>query len=967
MSDVRDPEFIRIQGARQHNLKNISLSLPRNRLIVITGPSGSGKSSLAFDTLFAEGQRRYVESLSSYARQFLDQMEKPDVDFIEGLSPAVAIEQRTSSPTPRSTIATTTEIYDYLRVLYSACGRPHHPATGRPLVRYTIPQIVDRILTEPPGTPFLLLAPVVRNEKGTLRDVLERLRKDGYVRARIDGSVVPLDQPVKLDKATPHTIEAVIDRLKIADGIRARLNDSVELALRVGQGVLTVAWPDPVRPDWTLSNENFDPETGYRFPTFTPRHFSFNSPLGACPECHGLGTIEVLDPALIVPDPTRTLLDNPIGPWRRQAKRFAGLYLGILRDLARHAGVPCDVPWQDLPAPFHHLVLHGSDGVPVAFTTVRNGEITVRKKPFEGVLAQVRHLYDTAKSPLSRARIRTFMSRSPCPACQGSRLRPEVLAVTLESQDGRRLNIDAFTRLSISEALAFLDQLSWSRQEETIAHDVLREIRARLSFLLDVGLGYLTLARETHTLSGGEAQRIRLATQIGSGLTGVLYILDEPSIGLHPRDQQRLLSTLTRLRDLGNTVVVVEHDEATIRCADYIVDIGPGAGRAGGEVVAAGTLDEILAHPKSPTGRFLSGRSALSVPKRRTPTDRGWLTVRNASEHNLQNIDAAFPLGCLTCVTGASGSGKSTLVNDILCRALMRHFHGSKDQPGRHRAIEGLAEIDKVVVIDQEPIGRTPRSNPLTYTGAFNGIRDLFAQLPSSRVRGYSASRFSFNTPGGRCEHCEGDGYRRIEMNFLPDVYVPCEVCKGDRFNRETLEITYKGHNIADVLRLTVDEGCTLFKNVPGVSDRLEALSRVGLGYLPMGQSATSLSGGEAQRIKLAAELARRATGRTVFILDEPTTGLHFGDIEQLLAVLFTLRDAGNTVIVIEHQLDVIKSADYIIDLGPDGGAGGGRIVAQGTPEEVAAQPGSCTGRFLAPLLRSSPVAPRATHEATLL
>lgn len=947
---MSEPTEIRITGARQHNLKNISLSLPRNQLIVITGPSGSGKSSLAFDTLFAEGQRRYVQSLSSYARQFLDQMEKPDVDFIEGLSPSVAIEQRTSSGSPRSTIATSTEIYDYLRLLYASCGTRHHPKTGKPLQRFTTQQIVDSILAEPEGTPFLVLAPVLKNEKGEHRDTLERLRKDGFVRARIDGEILLLDEPVKLSKTKAHTIEAVVDRLKVCETIHTRLTESVELALRTGSGILKIAWPAmgdfSGKDDWLLSNQDFDPETGYHFPELSHRHFSFNSPHGACPTCHGLGSIREFDPELFVPDPTKTLAEGAIAPWARMPKRIKGVYIGILRDLSRHANLSMDIPWENLPEEFQRLVLLGSEGEPIAFSTMKRGESVEQARPFEGAVAQIETLFQTSKSELTKTKLRQFMSPLPCPACKGSRLRPEVLAVTLPQNDGTSHNIDTFTRLTVSAALDTLHQTSFTPEQEQIAGEVIREIRQRLGFLREVGLGYLSLNRETNTLSGGEAQRIRLATQIGAGLTGVLYILDEPSIGLHPRDQSRLLDTLRHLRDIGNTVIVVEHDADTIALADHIVDIGPFAGGRGGHVVAQGSLSEICEHPKSPTGLYMSGRMCISIPKKRHTPERGWLTVVGASENNLQNLDAAFPIGLFTCVTGVSGSGKSTLVNHILSRALFRHLYHSKEKPGAHTEIQGLHDIDKVIRITQEPIGRTPRSNALTYTGAFNAIRDLFAQLPASRIRGYGPGRFSFNVPGGRCEHCEGDGFKKIEMNFLPDVYVPCPVCKGNRFNRETLEVTYKGYNIADVLRLTVNDALVLFQNIPGLTARLDALAKVGLGYLPLGQPATSLSGGEAQRIKLAAELSKKATGRTVFILDEPTTGLHFADIDHLLAVLFQLRDSGNTIIVIEHHIDVIKSADYLIDLGPDGGSGGGNIVAQGTPEQLA-QSTSHTARYL--------------------
>ena len=956
---MSEPGEIRIVGARQHNLKNISCSVPRNKLVVITGPSGSGKSSLAFDTLFSEGQRRYVQSLSSYARQFLDQMEKPDVDLIEGLSPAVAIEQRTSGSSPRSTVATSTEIYDFLRLLYSSLGRRHHPKTGKPLVRWTSPQIVDRILTAPEGAAFNLLAPIVSGQKGELRDVFEHLKKDGFLRARVDGEIRLLEEPIKLSKSQPHTVEVVIDRLKVSSTIQSRLAESLELALKKGGGVVVINWmPDVPQPDpsgdWVMSNQDFDPETGYRFPELGSRHFSFNNPLGACPHCHGLGGIIIPDDKLIVPDPGLSLKDGAIRPWARMPKRLAPHFQGLQRDVAKHLRVSLDIPWANLPTAAQNFILFGSGEDEMLFTVVRRGEIVTQKKPFEGVLAMIQNLYDTSTSQLTKVRLKQYMSRQDCTVCHGTRLRPETLAVRLPAAPGfGELNIYEFCDLGVGKALRYLNGISWSQQELHIGAEVLKEVRQRLKFLDEVGLSYLSLNRETGTLSGGEAQRIRLATQIGSGLTGVLYILDEPSIGLHSRDQERLLGTLKHLRSLGNTVLVVEHDEETMFEADYILDMGPGAGARGGQVVAAGTVEEICKNPKSPTGLYLSGASRIAIPRRRTPPTRGWLTVLGARENNLQNIDAAFPIGLFTCVTGVSGSGKSTLVNDILSRALFRHFYASKDFPGRHDGLRGLDDLDKVIVIDQSPIGRTPRSNALTFSGAFDYIRDLFAQLPASRVRGYSVGRFSFNTPGGRCEFCKGDGYKIIEMNFLPDVYVPCEGCKGRRFNRETLEVTYKGHNIADILDLTVNDVLTLLGNVPGLTPKLEALAKVGLGYLPVGQSATTLSGGEAQRIKLAAELAKRATGRTVFILDEPTTGLHFVDVEQLLGVLRELRDGGNTIIVIEHHMDVIKSADYVMDLGPGGGEEGGRIVVCGTPEDVAACEVSHTGRFLKKALES--------------
>ncbi len=954
-------EEIRIGGARQHNLKNVSLTLPRNSLVVFTGVSGSGKSSLAFDTLYAEGQRRYVESLSTYARQYLEQMEKPDVDFIEGLSPAIAIEQRTAGGNPRSTIATTTEIHDFLRLLFAHLGQPHHPETGRPLRRWSVQQMVDRVLSAKEGTAVQILAPIVQGKKGEFRDVVEKLRREGFVRARMDGRIVELEQPPRLDKARLHTIEAVVDRLKINDSVKTRLTDSLELALKTGNGVVTVLFgpPDAVTEELTLSNQNFDPDTGYRYAEITPRHFSFNSPQGACPVCDGLGTEAVFDPALLIPDGSVPLDQMPVAPWRRGSPALAKLYRGQLEALAAAFGEPMSRPYRECGDAFQRALLEGTGEEKIGFVTTRQGKTVQAERPFEGLIPQLTRLYAESKSELTRHRLNQYRTRTTCRACHGARLRPEVLAVTIGGAPGTGLNIAQFSHLSIAAAQQWLQAWALSPPEEKIGGEIRREILQRLGFLHRVGLGYLTLDRESGTLSGGEAQRIRLATQIGSKLTGVLYILDEPSIGLHQRDNERLLETLRELRDLGNTVIVVEHDEDTIRAADFLVDLGPHAGQRGGQIVAAGTVAEVMANPRSLTGQFLTGAQSIRVPKVRLQPQADWIRVINARENNLRNVSVGFPVGLLTCVTGVSGSGKSTLVNDVLCRALFRHFYHSKEAPGAHDGIEGIDLVDKVIVIDQTPIGRTPRSNPLTYTGAFNAIRDLFAQLPSSRVRGYGPGRFSFNVKGGRCEHCEGDGVRKIEMNFLPPVYVTCEVCGGRRFNRETLEITYKGLNIADVLEMTVDDGLHFFRNVPAAADKLDALAAVGLGYLRLGQHATTLSGGEAQRVKLAAELAKRATGRTIYILDEPTSGLHFADIEQLLQVLFKLRNAGNTLVVIEHQLDVVKCADYVIDLGPEGGEGGGQVVAKGTPEVVAAQPSSHTGRFLSKALH--PAAPTAT------
>ena len=952
---------IKISGARQHNLKNLHLEIPREKLVVITGLSGSGKSSLAFDTLYAEGQRRYVESLSAYARQFLDQMEKPNVDFIEGLSPAIAIEQRGAGTNPRSTIATTTEVYDYLRVLFSAIGQPYDPRTGQPLTRQTPQQIVDRILAYEPETRIFLLAPLVENQLGQFRDVIEKIRREGFVRVRIDGQIMELDrnEPIRLRKNERHTIEAVVDRLFVRDGIRVRLTDSVETALKWGGNRIVVLRATSnierrtsnAEPEqWEqlrYSTDYGNTESGFTLGELTPKHFSFNSHLGACPACHGLGTQLVVDPELMISDPTKTLAEGAITPWRRGTKRMLAYYRHLQNALVKHFQVNEDVPFADLPNEFKTALYFGTNSQPIEIQLGANGENKVAK-PFEGLVPQMQRLYEQTQSEFTRNRIRAFMTREPCKVCGGARLKPEILAVTIKDQHGRELNIHQFSEQTVEGALRFIGALGLTAQQQAIVTDVVREIQSRLQFLVEVGLGYLTLNRESGTLSGGEAQRIRLATQIGSGLAGVLYILDEPSIGLHQRDNARLLGTLRRLRDLGNSVIVVEHDEETIRAADYIIDLGPGAGPRGGEIVAQGSLHDILRARNSLTGDYLSRRARIAIPKQRVqPRSDGWLTVVGATENNLKKIDVSFPFGCLTCVTGVSGSGKSTLVDDVLRRALFRHFYNSKDKPGAYKAIRGLDQIDKAVVIDQSAIGRTPRSNPVTYTGAFTPIRELLAQLPAARVRGYDAGRFSFNVKGGRCENCEGGGLIKIEMHFLPDVYVECEVCRGKRYNRETLEITYKGKNIADVLDLNVDEAARFFRSVPSISEKLNSLLDVGLGYLRLGQAGTTLSGGEAQRVKLATELAKKATGRTVYILDEPTTGLHFADIEKLLQVLMKLRNAGNTIIVIEHNLEMIKCADWIIDLGPEGGELGGNIVGAGPPQKVVDLPQSYTGRYL--------------------
>ncbi|MFN0068611.1 MAG: excinuclease ABC subunit UvrA [Limisphaerales bacterium] len=979
-------DFIRIGGAREHNLRSVSLTLPRNRLVVFTGVSGSGKSSLAFDTLFAEGQRKYVESLSAYARQFLDQLQRPDVDFLEGLAPAIAIEQRTSASNPRSTIATTTEIYDYLRLLFANLGTQHCPDSGVPITRQSASDIIERLMALAPRSRAMLLAPVVAEEKGEFRDVLERLAREGFVRARVDGQLVELADHARprLEPKRRHTIEAVVDRLVVEDKVRARVADSVETALKWGQGAVVVLHQPPDAADptrWTqesLSTRFVSPVTGRGFDPLTPKHFSFNSPQGACPVCHGLGQKLVFDSGLVVPNPDKSLEDGAVLPWRRGGKRMVSFYKSLLKGMAAHFGQSLEAPWKNLPEDFRQTLLHGAGETEIAFHFWKGANgVTATKRTFEGVLPNLDRLFRESESESTRNRLKGFMSPTDCDACGGTRLRPEALAVTLGgTAAGARFNPGAkpavpglsimdVCRLTVDEADAFFASLQFTPQQQQIAGEVIHEIRSRLGFLREVGLGYLTLDRESGTLSGGEAQRIRLATQIGAGLVGVLYILDEPSIGLHQRDNDRLLATLRRLRDLGNSVIVVEHDEDTIRAADYVVDLGPGAGAQGGQVVAAGTLPEVLGNPRSLTARYLRGDLAIHVPRRRvTPAaSRGWLEILGARENNLKDIHVRIPLGALTCVTGVSGSGKSTLVDDILRRALFRQWHGSKERPGAHRELRGHEALEKAVVIDQAPIGRTPRSNPATYTGLFNQIRDLFAQLPAARVRGYGPGRFSFNVRGGRCEACEGDGVKKIEMHFLPPIYVTCEKCAGRRYNRETLEITFKGLNIADVLDLTVDEAVTFFRAVSGLHDICTTLADVGLGYLRLGQAGTTLSGGESQRLKLASELSRKSAGRTLYLLDEPTTGLHFHDVAKLLEVLFKLRDGGNTLVVIEHNLDVIKTADWVLDLGPEGGAGGGWIVAEGPPEVIAACEASHTGRYLRRLLPTT----RAAKEAAAL
>ena len=956
--------FIKISGAREHNLKNLSLKIPRDQLVVITGPSGSGKSSLAFDTLFAEGQRRYVETLSSYARQFLDQMQKPEVDHIEGLSPAIAIEQRSSGGNPRSTIATTTEIYDYMRLLFANVGQAHCPESGQPISSLSASDMIEQLLRLPEDTRLMLLAPVIQNQKGEFRDVLEKLAREGFVRARIDGQFVELEANVRvpLDSKKKHSIEIVVDRLVVSDKARGRLADSVETSLKWGNGKIVALSQsqDQDRDSWKedcLSNRLSSPVTGKSYDPMTPKHFSFNSPYGACPICSGLGQQPVFDEGLMVGDQDKSLEDGVILPWTKGGARMVVHYNAILRDIAVHYEQDIDKPYKKLSKRFKEVLFYGSGDETISFSFRRSGKEIITVKPFEGILDNLNRLYNETSSEATRRRLRAFMSPQSCKACNGKRLREEVLAVTLKSShrlDGEfrfdGLSIMDVCHLSIDESLMFFQKLQLDSLGEKIASDVIIEITSRLRFLKNVGLGYLALNRTSGTLSGGESQRIRLATQIGAGLVGVLYILDEPSIGLHARDNKQLLETLEGLRQLGNTVLVVEHDEETIRRADYIIDMGPGAGVHGGEVVGSGELDEFCKHKKSLTAKYLRGDYQIDVPKDRIGPNnlRGFIEVIGATENNLKDVHLKIPLGTITCVTGVSGSGKSTLVDGVLRRALFRKFYNSKDRPGAFRELRGEESLGKVIVVDQSPIGRTPRSNPATYTGIFNQIRELFASLPSSKIRGYGASRFSFNVKGGRCEKCQGGGLLKIEMNFLPPVYVACELCNGSRYNRETLEIHYKGRNIADVLNMTVDEAMTFFRAIPKICDLCATLSEVGLGYLKLGQQGTTLSGGEAQRIKLATELTKQSRDHSLFILDEPTTGLHFQDVARLIDVLMRLRNANNTLVVIEHNLDIIKSADWVIDLGPEGGKDGGWIIAEGPPERIAGTSGSHTGRFLA-------------------
>ncbi len=937
-------QYIKIRGANEHNLKNVDVDIPRDKLVVLTGLSGSGKSSLAFDTIYAEGQRRYMESLSSYARQFLGQMEKPDVESIEGLSPAISIDQKSTNRNPRSTVGTVTEIYDYFRLLYARAGIPHCPKCGREIKKQTVDQMVEQVMAFPERTKIQLLAPVVRGRKGTHVKLLERARKSGYVRVRIDGNMYELSEEIKLDKNIKHNIEIVVDRLVVKEGIEQRLTDSIENVLNLAEGLMTV---DVIGGEPVQFSESFScPDCGISIEEIEPRSFSFNNPFGACPECFGLGYKMEFDEDLMIPDKRLSISEGAITVmgWQSCTDKKSFTY-AILDALSKEYGFSLDTPFEDYPKEVHDVLIHGTNGKEVkVYYKGQRGE-GVYDVAFEGLIRNVERRYRETSSETMKAEYEEFMNITPCSACKGQRLKPGALAVTVGDK-----NISELTGMSIEKLQTFLKELKLSNQQLLIGGQILKEINSRIQFLMDVGLNYLTLGRSTGTLSGGEAQRIRLATQIGSGLVGVAYILDEPSIGLHQRDNDKLLGTLKHLRDLGNSVIVVEHDEDTMRESDFIVDIGPGAGEHGGEVVATGNAEEIMQNENSVTGAYLSGRIRIPVPEvRRKPT--GWLKVLGAQENNLKNIDVKFPLGVMTCVTGVSGSGKSSLVNQILYKRLARDLNRARTIPGRHKGIEGLEQLDKVINIDQSPIGRTPRSNPATYTGVFDLIRDLFAATPDAKARGYKKGRFSFNVKGGRCEACSGDGIIKIEMHFLPDVYVPCEVCKGRRYNRETLEVKYKGKNIYDVLDMTVEEAMHFFENVPSIRRKMETLYDVGLSYIRLGQPSTTLSGGEAQRIKLATELSKRSTGKTIYILDEPTTGLHFADVHKLTEILHRLTEDGNTVIVIEHNLDVIKTADYIIDIGPEGGEKGGTVIAEGTPEEVAESPVSYTGKYIKPML----------------
>ncbi|HXN92355.1 MAG TPA: excinuclease ABC subunit UvrA [Candidatus Sulfotelmatobacter sp.] len=957
---------ITIRGAREHNLKNVTLTIPRDKLVVFTGLSGSGKSSLAFDTIYAEGQRRYVESLSSYARQFLGQMEKPDVDIIEGLSPAISIDQKGTSKNPRSTVGTVTEVYDYLRLLYARVGHPHCPVCGREVRRQTVDQMADHVEKLPKGTRIMVLGPVVKGRKGEYRSLIEDVRKSGFVRVRVDGSLYEIGEQIPMDKNKKHDVEVVVDRIVIGPEQRTRLVESIETAARLGGGLVIVAPVDgqggaadglrsaaakgggpPQKFDEIQMSQAFAcPYDGTSVPEPEPRNFSFNNPHGACPVCTGLGSQLVVDPDLVVPDPSLSLREGAVAAWSKS--QF--FYPELLESVSQYFGIDMDKPWSKLTKQQQGLLLNGTGEKKIRFGYKNQyGHSRWYESPFEGVVANLQRRYDETQSEYLKAELERYMSDKPCPACKGRRLKPESLAVTVADQ-----NIADVTRLSVDNAIAFFDKLDLSEREQLIARGILKEIRERLQFMIDVGLDYLTVERPANTLSGGESQRIRLATQIGSKLMGVLYILDEPSIGLHQRDNRRLINTLLSLRDLGNTLIVVEHDEETIRSADYMVDIGPAAGEHGGEIIAAGPVEEVLRDPNSITAAFLRGDRMIAVPAERRKGSGKKLVIRGARANNLKDIDVAIPLGCFVAISGVSGSGKSSLITDILSRKVAQFFYRAKERPGPHTAVEGLEHLDKAIDIDQSPIGRTPRSNPATYTGMFTHIRDLFASLPEAKMRGYKPGRFSFNVKGGRCEACQGDGIIQIEMQFLPDVYVPCDVCHGTRYSREVQEVKFRGHSISEVLEMTVDEALDVFENVPPIKTKLRTLHDVGLGYIRLGQPATQLSGGEAQRVKLSSELSRRDTGRTLYLLDEPTTGLHYVDVERLLAVLHRLVEHGNTVVVIEHNLDVLKTADWLIDLGPEGGDKGGYVIAEGTPEQLAANRKSATGEYLRePLARA--------------
>lgn len=931
-----------IRGARAHNLKNINVTIPRDKLVVITGISGSGKSSLAFDTIYAEGQRRYVESLSAYARQFLGQMDKPDVDSIEGLSPAISIDQKTTSRNPRSTVGTVTEIYDYLRLLFARIGRPHCPKHGIEITAQTVDQMVDRLMEYPERTRMQILAPVVSGRKGEHTKLLADIQKQGYVRVRIDGELHDLGEPITLEKNKKHSIEVVVDRIVIREDIESRLSDSLEQAIKLAGGRVII---DVIGQEELMFNANLScPECGFSMEELSPRMFSFNSPFGACPSCDGLGSKMVVDPDLLVPDRSKSIEEGAFEAWAGSTSNY---YPQLLASACRHFDIPLDVPVRELTEEQMNIILYGSKGEKITFRYESEfGRTREAEVPFEGIIGNLERRYRESPSDNIREYIEQYMSSSPCEACKGKRLKPEILAVTIQDK-----NIAYVTDLTIEEAKLFFENLQLSERERMIGNLILKEINERLGFLSNVGLDYLTLSRSAGTLSGGEAQRIRLATQIGSSLMGVLYILDEPSIGLHQRDNNRLIRALEQMRDLGNTLIVVEHDEDTMLAADYLIDIGPGAGIHGGEIIAEGTPEEVMANPRSLTGDYLSGRKFIPLPEERRKPNGNWLQIRGARENNLKNINVNIPLGVFVCVTGVSGSGKSTLVNEILYKSLAKELNRAKQKPGEFKELIGLEHLDKVVDIDQSPIGRTPRSNPATYTGVFDDIRDLYASTNEAKIRGYKKGRFSFNVRGGRCEACKGDGIIKIEMHFLPDVYVPCEVCKGSRYNRETLEVRYKGKNISDVLDMTVEDAVEFFKNIPRIHRKLQTLYDVGLGYMKLGQPATTMSGGEAQRVKLASELYRRSTGKTIYILDEPTTGLHFEDVDRLLKVLHRLVESGETVLVIEHNLDVIKTADYVIDLGPEGGNRGGTIIGTGTPEELAMNEKSYTGQFLKQIL----------------